>query len=722
MANPASKRLEILARRGLAVLCLVLALLSGTILSGGRPVAADGWVVECVDCPHYFDRLTDHSLRLDDAGHPHVAYGEDHLYYAWHDGSQWHIQVVDADPGADRNASLALDAAGYAHISYFDARYGRLRYAHQDPTSGVWQTETVDEGFAALSISLAVSPSGEPHIAYNPHGSIQHAYRDRAGWHVEVIESGTAGFGAISLALDRNNRPHVSYYMSSYDNWDIRYAYRDLSGWHVQVVDEYPGSEGGDTSLALDAYNRPHVSYLEDAGEAYNKITYATNAGSGWVRETVEEYMDEEGGHTSLALDAAGRPRISYYDYNWRRLRYAQRDSGSWEIETVDPNVSHAFPSLAMDTVGIAHIVYFDANGYLLEHAVQVDNEWQIETVDQAGAAGLSVSLKLDGLQRPHIGYRDSARNEFRYAVKAGGLQGVGDWVTEKVAGAGNKGWDVSLAVDDAGSPHMAYYYQTPDVSTQRLEYAYRDAAGWHTEKVRSAYLDGSLSLALAPDGQPRLGYSETMLMYAWRTPSGWQSELALVQESSGVSLALTAAGQPRLAYYDTWNNRVLFAYNDGIGWSVETVETDTGQHSGRVALALDASGNPHVSFFVLLLNAPALQYAFHDGAGWHVETVDNGAFVGSASIAVGADGVPRIAYSYTSDDLQSELRYASRGIDGWLVDTVPTGEGRPRNVSLALDGDDLPHIGFYDATTRDLKYARYIVLDHRTYLPLVSR
>ena len=35
------------------------------------PTKADGWVIECVDCPKSFGAMTDRSLRLDAAGHTH---------------------------------------------------------------------------------------------------------------------------------------------------------------------------------------------------------------------------------------------------------------------------------------------------------------------------------------------------------------------------------------------------------------------------------------------------------------------------------------------------------------------------------------------------------------------------------------------------------------------------------------------------------------------------
>ena len=77
---------------------LIVTLLAGLTVSA-TPAAADGWVIECADCPKKFLGMTDRSLRLDAAGHPHIAHGSDHLYYAWHDGADWHYETVDDSSG-----------------------------------------------------------------------------------------------------------------------------------------------------------------------------------------------------------------------------------------------------------------------------------------------------------------------------------------------------------------------------------------------------------------------------------------------------------------------------------------------------------------------------------------------------------------------------------------------------------------------------------------------
>ncbi|MBN1887778.1 MAG: hypothetical protein JW850_07295 [Thermoflexales bacterium] len=66
------------------------------------------WDIQCVECPKRFS-LEHRSLRLDSKGHPHIAYGGENLYYAWHDGVQWHYETADNAYGVGDSASLALD-------------------------------------------------------------------------------------------------------------------------------------------------------------------------------------------------------------------------------------------------------------------------------------------------------------------------------------------------------------------------------------------------------------------------------------------------------------------------------------------------------------------------------------------------------------------------------------------------------------------------------------
>jgi hypothetical protein len=156
----------------------LLAVLLAPLSFQATPAAADGWVIECVDCPKLFSDMTDRSLRLDAEEHPHIAYGGDHLYYAWHDGANWHYETAGDSPGVGLFASLALNEDGYPHISYYDYTNRDLKYAYQNASG--WHIETVDTelGYYDSRTSLALDEGGYPHIGYfhNTNGDLKYAY------------------------------------------------------------------------------------------------------------------------------------------------------------------------------------------------------------------------------------------------------------------------------------------------------------------------------------------------------------------------------------------------------------------------------------------------------------------------------------------------------------------------------------------------------------------
>ncbi|MBF8277484.1 MAG: exported protein of unknown function [Candidatus Brocadiaceae bacterium] len=272
----------------------------------GANAATLTWAIEAVDAPRYFDWLSSRAIAVDAGNHPHIAYGGEHLYYAYHDGAAWHYETADTSPDVGYYASLALDTSGHAHIIYHDYANKFLKYATN--ASGSWVTTTVDN-------------------------------------------NGGVGFHS-SIALDASGKAHISYH--DYTNYDLKYATNASGSWVTTTVDnKYVYFYN---SIAVDASGHAHITYADgNLG-----LRYATNASGAWIKTTVDS--DEDAGrNTSLALDTKGKAHISYLDVYNTALKYATNESGSWVTTMVDNSGNVGYDtSLKLDSKDKVHISYND--------------------------------------------------------------------------------------------------------------------------------------------------------------------------------------------------------------------------------------------------------------------------------------------------------------------------------------------------------------------------
>jgi hypothetical protein len=112
--------------------------------SAAQPASALTWTVEVVDSLGYVGKFP--SIAIDADGFPHISYRNKDsevngsLKYAVKTASgAWLIEEPDTVGNVGRHTSLALDAGGLPHISYFDESNLDLKYARGRP---VTQRET----------------------------------------------------------------------------------------------------------------------------------------------------------------------------------------------------------------------------------------------------------------------------------------------------------------------------------------------------------------------------------------------------------------------------------------------------------------------------------------------------------------------------------------------------------------------------------------------------
>ena len=307
-----------------------VAQLATKALPSPEPGIAPGWLAFHPDAPLTFRNMSQHSLRLSPVSpyYPQIAYGGDHLYYAYQDAGGWHTQTVDNAWNVGSGAALALDAGGKAHISYYDAVNGDLKYATNK--SGTWVSQTVvSSGYVGEYSDIAIDAWGDPAIVYfnGTTSELHYIYfdSDYGGWGQDQVVASATSVGHpgwFSLALDTSvtpNRPHVSYYLRSTNSIGVvQWAHYNTSWvWTHSAVDSCVSNVscrlGEYNSIALDpTTHQPVIAYSFHDNDLTDELKYAAYGGSSWVHEFVGSYNVAR--YVSLAIDSTGKAHVSWID------------------------------------------------------------------------------------------------------------------------------------------------------------------------------------------------------------------------------------------------------------------------------------------------------------------------------------------------------------------------------------------------------------------------
>ncbi len=324
---------------------------------------------------------------------------------------KWVVVTVDSAGVTGKYASLVLDSSGHPHLSYYNETTEDLKYAYHDGTS--WSFATPDgTGNAGRGSSIALDSSEYPHISYQGGTTfLKYAYKDGSGWHETTADSNPCSY--TSIAIDSSDHPHIAFYRT--DTQDLGYTYYNGSTWSAYNV-ETDGTVGQYPSIVLDGSDYPHVSYAKYLGapDNYNILRYAFKDAGGWHLSTADSGTDR-GYYTSIVL-YGGDPFISHNDASYNDLIFTTYDGG-WSSVAVDTTDSvGTFTSIAVDSAGNPHISYYQATALNLKYAFYDGAGWQLRTIDSAGDVGQFTSLALDSEGYPHITYYDATNGDLKYA------------------------------------------------------------------------------------------------------------------------------------------------------------------------------------------------------------------------------------------------------------------------------------------------------------------
>ena len=306
----------------------------------------------------------------------------------------------------------------------------------------------------------------------------------------------------------------------------------------------------------------------------------------------------------------------------------------------------------ALDKEGVLHVAYYDLPTTSLRYVTRnTTGTWSaVTTVDGDGTdTGISLSIAIDPAGRPGIAYYDATYGDLKYAALDGDT-----WQTRRVDRPKNVGQFASLAFTDAGDAQIAYYAR----SGQNLKIAQyvRSVDSFARSTLDSAGDVGSyasIAYNLTGNGESVLAvaYSDRTtgnLKYARYGTGGFGSawETFTVDDTEGVSsidLRLDT-GQAQIAYQDASRGDVRFAFRANSAWNVETVAS-SGALGNAVSLSYGSDDSIHVDYY----NRSKNTLIRADGG---IGVLDQGRSVSWSTTTIAAGGRTLTSDSYNGTDL----------------------------------------------------------------------
>ncbi|MCW5876165.1 MAG: sortase [Anaerolineales bacterium] len=326
------------------------------------------------------------------------------------------LNVVDG-PGVGSYSSTAVNASGNPVISYYDSVNGTLRLAAcNDPNCNSAAIRILDNaGDVGGYTSIVLDSGGRPVVSYYSWeiGDLSLKLA-RCGdptcntVTVTTVEAGGAGNVGqhTSIALDALGNPVIAYHDE--DNGTLKLVHcanPTCATPHssMNVVDSTGANVGPGVSLVLNASGIPVISYRANNDALRLATCNALDCDTPTI-VTLDgppaSAIAVMPSSTSLALNAAGHPVISYHGNGELRLARCSNPTCAGfdpiaQVTIVDP-VGAQYNEMALDSSGNPVIAYFDTFAFSVKLAHCVDPDCASVTpltVDTGGGTFISMAL-----------------------------------------------------------------------------------------------------------------------------------------------------------------------------------------------------------------------------------------------------------------------------------------------------------------------------------------
>lgn len=285
-------------------------------------------------------------------------------------------------------------------------------------------------------------------------------------------------------------------------------------------------------------------------------------------------------------------------------------------------------------------------------NALALNNSRKTSSSNKVGSIAAASDIAYDQQDVLHVAYYDGIEHTIKYATR----DSAGLWSKTQIVdtGGADVGVYLSIAIDNAGKPSIAYF----DSTNADLKYAHFDGAAWSAQTLDSDKNVGAFpSLAFDSQGDPVISY--------WR--------------KSGSDL--------RLMTIDSAGN-----------WSRQTIDS-TGDVGAWTSISMTDDRSVVAIAYADLTNGD-LKYARYLDGAWTLLLVDDLDGVGYTSLNIHNNQ----AFISYQDFKNGDLKFAKRENSQWVTETVYTPGNTGQFSNLVFDSDDTAHIVFW-SKSKNLVY-----------------
>ncbi len=338
---------------------------------------------------------------------------------------------------------------------------------------------TVDAATTGVHSSMALDAAGNAHVSYwdSGEGDLKYARFNGSAWTVEVVDTtnSVGSYNSIGLNAATGELPRIAYLDST--NKALRYAERSSGGtWTTIEVDGADSEDGDYASLALDPTTGfPRVLYrAENGGDRFLKYAFCnatcTNPAN-WTKTTVAATGGLDlGGGARLALTSGGVPRFVYLNETINDLFFGSctdATCGTPSSVLVDASAGGSETALALNASNNPRIVYFGTGGNAkyatCDATCTTTPTWAIQTIDSTGDTGHSPTLALGPDQEPRAAWVNVTTAMVRF-----GTASAGSWSIADLTGGLTSERSLSLKLTTNGNPRLSYHSSALKLSVYR--------------------------------------------------------------------------------------------------------------------------------------------------------------------------------------------------------------------------------------------------------------